>query len=80
MTTEGFQAHSHQAVVHGHEHPHVTHHCKGGAGGAVEHLVATHAHEHNHAAVEHAHVPHQNAEREHAHECHIHDHSHPTES
>jgi len=67
-------------TVHGHEHVHVAHHCKGGPDGQVEHLSAVHAHDHNHSRVEHAHAAHQNPDREHQHEAHIHDHAHPAQS
>jgi hypothetical protein len=78
--TADLQGHKHQALVHDHEHVHLTHHCKGGSGGQVEHLVATHRHDHNHSGVDHAHGGHVNPSREHEHEAHIHDHAHPTQS
>jgi hypothetical protein len=57
MATQGFSSHGHEDVVHSHEHIHITHHAKGGAGGPVEHLTAVHAHDHNHSRLEHAHIP-----------------------
>ena len=75
-----YQAHDHRSIVHNHEHIHITHHAKGGAGGEIEHLAAVHDHEHNHPALDHSHFPHRDPEREHAHEGHIHDHSHPGRS
>jgi hypothetical protein len=79
----GYAEHSHDAIVHAHAHPHVTHNRREGADeivGEWEHLTALHDHEHNHAAITHAHLPHVNAEHEHLGEAHIHDHSHPTTS
>lgn len=75
--------HSHEAIVHTHLHPHVTHNRREGPDeivGEWEHLTALHEHEHNHAPITHAHLPHENAEHEHLGEAHIHDHSHPTVS
>jgi hypothetical protein len=74
---------SHDAVVHNHDHPHVTHNRREGPDEVVgewEHLTALHAHEHNHAAITHFHSPHENAEHEHLGEAHVHDHSHPSVS
>jgi hypothetical protein len=75
--------HSHEAIVHTHEHPHVTHNRREGTDEVVgewEHLTALHEHEHNHSAIAHSHLPHENAEHEHLGEAHIHDHSHPSVS
>jgi hypothetical protein len=75
--------HSHEAVAHTHEHPHVTHNRREGADelvGEWEHMTALHEHEHNHAAITHSHLPHENAEHEHLGEAHIHDHGHPSVS
>lgn len=80
MAVQGFQSHDHEEVIHNHEHMHVTHHARGGLGGAIEHLTAIHTHDHNHSTLGHAHTPHENAAREHEHEAHIHDHAHPAES
>jgi hypothetical protein len=80
MTTQGFSSHGHEDVVHSHDHIHITHHAKGGTGGAVEHLTAMHVHDHNHSRLDHAHIPHGEPAREHGHEGHIHDHAHPTQS
>ncbi len=80
---EHFVAHGHDALVHIHEHPHVTHNRREGPDeimGEWEHLTSTHTHEHNHAAVSHSHLPHESAEHEHLGEAHIHDHSHPAVS
>lgn len=79
MTVAGFENHTHPAIVHSHDHIHMTHHARHGAGGEVEHLTSDHTHDHNHPALEHAHTPHENPDREHEHEAHIHDHAHPTE-
>jgi hypothetical protein len=75
--------HSHEGVVHTHQHPHITHNRREGADefiGEWEHLTALHSHEHNHAQVSHSHLPHENAEHEHLGEAHVHDHSHPSVS
>ena len=75
--------HSHEAIVHDHEHPHMTHNRREGPDelvGEWEHLTALHTHEHNHATITHSHLPHENAEHEHLGEAHIHDHSHPSVS
>jgi len=75
--------HSHDAAVHNHDHPHLTHNRREGPDefvGEWEHLTALHAHEHNHAALTHSHLPHENAEHEHLGEAHVHDHSHPSVS
>lgn len=78
MAPKGFVAHDHPALVHRHEHVHVTHYAHTGKRG-VEHLTCTHRHEHNHAPVQHAHAPHEDVEREHRREAHVHNHEHPTE-
>jgi hypothetical protein len=73
--------HSHEAVVHAHEHPHVTHNRREGPDevmGEWEHLTGLHEHEHNHSMLEHRHLAHEDAAHEHLGEAHIHDHSHPT--
>jgi len=78
-----FDEHSHEAAVHEHQHPHVTHNRRQGADevlGEWEHLTAVHAHEHNHSAVSHAHLAHEDAQHEHLGEAHVHDHSHPSVS
>jgi hypothetical protein len=71
-----FEEHEHDALVHDHEHWHVTHNHRAMTGG-FEHLSWHHAHEHDHPAVTHAHVPHENFEAEHADEAHDHDHGEP---
>ena len=80
MTTEddlaGMQAHDHEALVHEHEHWHVTHNWNEEHQG-FEHLAARHSHEHDHASVTHTHLPHQDFASEHAGEAHIHDHDEP---
>ncbi|HLB23291.1 MAG TPA: hypothetical protein VJP07_04300 [Dehalococcoidia bacterium] len=78
MPRKGFEAHPHSAIIHRHEHTHVTHYAHPRA--VVEHLLSSHRHEHNHSRIEHAHPPHENVPREHLHEAHIHDHAHPAES
>jgi hypothetical protein len=74
--------HDHPALVHSHDHVHVTHNrtdTKQMVGG-WEHLSATHSHEHNHAPMTHTHRPHRNFDAEHATEAHVHDHEHPSRS
>jgi hypothetical protein len=78
-----FVEHDHEAIVHEHEHYHVTHNRREGLDemvGEWEHLTARHSHAHNHAALTHAHAGHENAEHEHQGEAHVHDHEHPTTS
>lgn len=77
------EEHTHQAIVHTHQHPHVTHNRREGAEemlGEWDHLTALHSHEHNHSAVAHAHLPHEMPEHEHLGEAHVHDHAHPAVS
>ena len=69
--------HTHDAIVHTHEHAHVVHYLHGTQ---WEHMAATHSHEHNHPAVEHDHEPHVSAEAEHLRQAHDHDHAHPASS
>ncbi|MCA1832973.1 MAG: hypothetical protein ABR548_09345 [Actinomycetota bacterium] len=71
-----FEQHDHQALVHGHQHYHVTHNFSSREG-AFEHLSSMHAHGHDHAALQHNHYPHQNFDDEHAGEAHDHDHGEP---
>lgn len=78
MARKGFESHVHSAIVHSHEHHHVTHYVHTRKG--VEHLLTSHRHQHNHSHLEHAHLPHEDIPREHLHEAHIHEHAHPTES
>ena len=72
------QNHDHEAVVHDHEHFHVTHYSRPGED--ITHMEATHAHDHNHPAVSHEHEQHEDPEKEHQREGHIHDHARPEES
>ncbi|HVM20875.1 MAG TPA: hypothetical protein VM307_13020 [Egibacteraceae bacterium] len=72
----GFESHTHDAVVHSHEHWHVTHNFNAQAQTFV-HLASQHTHEHDHAALEHAHFPHQDFESEHRGEAHDHYHADP---
>ena len=71
-----FEEHTHDAMVHDHEHWHVTHNYRQMTGG-FEHLSWKHSHTHDHAAVTHAHWPHEDFEAEHAGEAHDHDHDEP---
>lgn len=79
MVTAQFQHHTHQEMIHVHEHIHVTHHLRSSSN-QVEHLVSKHTHDHNHPALAHDHAPHEDFEQEHQQEAHIHDHEHPTQS
>ena len=72
------EPHRHDALVHDHEHAHVTHYLVQGEQWA--HLTATHTHDHNHAPLTHAHMPHRDQEKEHGREAHVHDHEQPAES
>lgn len=72
--------HSHSALLHTHDHYHVTHHHKGGLLGEFEHRTRYHLHEHNHAPLVHAHES-QNKDDEradHDSTAHTHDHEAPT--
>ena len=72
--------HTHPAVVHTHDHYHVTHYAAE-VEGAVLHRVAWHTHEHNHAILTHSHdYSREDEERHHAREVHVHDHSMPIET
>lgn len=72
------QEHTHDAVVHAHDHYHVTHH-RDGALGTFEHRAHYHSHEHNHAPLLHAHShASEDEEEEHGKEAHVHDHEAPT--
>jgi hypothetical protein len=70
--------HDHQAIVHEHEHTHVTHYDRPGE--ETTHMVARHAHEHNHPALSHDHEPHEDPDKEHLRESHVHDHARPDAS
>jgi len=70
--------HTHDAIVHAHEHAHMVHYLRHGT--QWEHMAATHSREHNHPALEHDHEPHVDAEAEHIRQAHIHDHAHPASS
>lgn len=71
--------HSHDAVVHTHDHYHVTHHHTGGLLGEFEHRTRYHLHEHNHAPLVHAHQSSREDERaDHDSTAHTHDHEAPT--
>src|SRR5438067_11247208 len=71
-----WEEHAHEAVVHPHEHYHVTHNYNDRAGG-FDHFSWKHVHDHDHAGVSHRHYPHQDFEREHHGEAHVHDHGEP---
>lgn len=72
-------SHTHGAMLHEHEHVHVTHSRRdfGKGVGGWEHLTAAHSHRHNHAPLVHTHRPHRDFESEHGREAHIHDHEQP---
>src|SRR5437870_5954041 len=48
--------HSHPAVIHSHDHYHVTHHHSEGALGEFEHRSHYYEHAHTHASLTHAHA------------------------
>jgi len=77
-------AHSHPAVVHSHDHYHVSHHHRGTVSGAFaewEHRTFWHTHEHNHALLIHGHdYEHGDEDAHHAREAHVHDHTDPSHS
>jgi hypothetical protein len=78
---ETFDHHDHGAIVHGHQHVHITHCVVDGDYSRVEHKTAVHVHEHNHSQTEHSHQPHpESGGFEHDYEAHIHDHAHPAQS
>src|SRR5438552_16285691 len=72
--------HSHDAVVHVHDHYHVTHHHSDGVLGEFEHRTHYHEHEHNHAPLVHAHANRSEMEEREDHDgtAHTHDHAAPT--
>jgi len=74
---ESWEQHSHEGLVHEHDHVHVTHNWNAETG-SFEHLTSAHTHQHNHAPLTHAHHPHRNFEEEHVGEAHVHDHETPT--
>lgn len=78
--TASAPAHMHEAVVHAHDHYHVSHY-HGGLVGEFKHRAFWHTHEHNHLAIEHGHdYDLADEEREHGKEAHIHDHAAPATS
>jgi hypothetical protein len=79
MAASDGESHEHDALVHDHEHWHVTHNWDESAQD-FEHLAARHAHTHDHASVTHSHVPHEDVESEHLGEAHIHDHDEPVDA
>lgn len=76
MAGTEFEQHTHESLVHDHEHWHVTHNWSETAG-TFEHLASRHSHPHDHAELTHSHVPHVDFDSEHAGEAHIHDHDQP---
>lgn len=74
--------HTHEAIVHGHDHYHVSHHHRDGMMlGEWDHRTYWHQHEHNHSPLTHSHdYSREDEEREHDHEAHDHDHASPAES
>lgn len=77
MSGTEIQQHDHDALVHDHEHWHVTHNW---SGGEFEHLASRHSHTHDHASLTHAHLPHRDFDHEHAGEAHVHDHDEPVDT
>jgi hypothetical protein len=73
--------HTHEAVMHAHDHYHVSHHHMHGLMGEWEHRTYWHTHEHNHSELTHGHDYRQSDEDlGHAKEAHIHDHAAPADS
>jgi hypothetical protein len=68
-----WESHAHEALVHAHDHYHVTHNFNARVGG-FDHLSSEHEHDHDHAETKHSHYPHQDFEHEHRYEAHDHDH------
>lgn len=79
---EEYELHIHPAVVHSHDHYHVTHHHREGMLlGEWDHRTSWHTHEHNHSPLNHSHeYGREDEERDHEHEAHIHDHESPADS
>ena len=73
---EAWEEHHHDAIVHTHEHYHVTHNYNDLTTG-FDHLSSSHAHEHDHGELTHTHHPHIDFEGEHHGEAHVHDHEAP---
>ena len=74
------EQHSHAALLHTHDHYHVSHRHLGHPTGEFEHQSNYHTHEHNHAPVLHGHRG-RSAEdelEEHNATAHVHDHDSPT--
>jgi len=71
--------HVHPAVIHTHDHYHVSHHHTGGMLGEFEHRSHYHSHEHNHAPIDHAHEDRSEDEERQEHDgmAHTHDHGSP---
>lgn len=74
-----WEEHHHEAIIHSHEHHHVTHNYNQMTGG-YDHLSSIHVHEHDHNEVRHVHYPHQDFAKEHQYEAHIHDHDVPVKA
>jgi hypothetical protein len=72
--------HAHGAVVHTHDHYHVSHYHTGGVLAQFEHRTTYHEHAHNHGPLVHAHSDRtEGAERQdHDSTAHTHDHEAPT--
>jgi hypothetical protein len=75
--------HTHDSVVHGHDHYHVSHHHRSHEiGEAFEHRSTYHSHEHNHSEMVHGHKDREpdTERREHDEMAHTHDHARPSRS
>lgn len=77
MTGNEMQQHDHDALVHDHDHWHVTHNWNGST---FDHLASRHSHERNHASVTHSNLPHRDVDHEQGGEAHGHDHDEPVET
>ena len=70
--------HTHPAVVHTHDHYHVTHHHSDNPLNEWEHRAYWHTHEHNHNTLTHSHdYDRADEDARHPKEAHIHDHAQP---
>jgi len=72
--------HAHPAMLHSHDHYHVSHHHTGGVLGEFQHRTHYHQHDHNHAPLVHAHGNRSEGDEAADHEstAHTHDHDAPT--
>lgn len=73
--------HTHEALVHIHDHYHIAHFQSGGILGEWAHRSFWHTHEHNHNVLVHSHdYEREEEDAHHGREAHVHDHASPTRS